>query len=308
MQRTIGELRERVLRHATAPCTETAIPRVTLSVLPQPGSGVSTVFAPVMCMVLQGAKRVTVGDTVLHYDSARYFLASLDIPAMGQVVAASPETPFVAVGLTLDRSALADLIAGMDPELIDREHARAEQSSFAIGTVTADLVQAWTALLDLLDRPDDIETLGPMREREILYRLLRDRLGGMLCQFAQQDGRLARIRRAIGWIRDHHDETLRTATLAEIAGMSVASFHRHFTAATAMSPLQYQKTLRLHAARRLLASGMEANRTAYSVGYESASQFSREYRRFFGAPPLRDAGRLRGQTPSMGPKGPASAS
>ncbi|MBL0914461.1 MAG: helix-turn-helix domain-containing protein [Sphingopyxis sp.] len=139
--------------------------------------------------------------------------------------------------------------------------------------------------------------LAPMREREILYRLLQGPLGHQLCAIAQEDSRLSRVRRAILWMHEHFDKMLPTATLAEIAGMSTASFHRHFKAATAMSPLQFQKTLRLHAARRLLAGGSEASRAAYSVGYESASQFSREYARAFGLPPSRDAERLRGMAP-----------
>lgn len=278
---------------APAPFTDTAIPRVKLGVLSAPGSGISTVFAPVMCLVLQGVKRVTIGDAMLRIDSSSYFIASLDMPATGQVLDASPERPFVAVGLMLDRATLAELIASMPPELIGRESMRAERPGFALGVVTEDLLAAWQGLLALLDRPDDIATLAPMREREILYRLLRGPLGGHLRRFAQEDGRIARVRRSIGWIRDHSEEVLRTAELAEIAGMSVATFHRHFRAATAMSPLQYQKTLRLHAARRLLVSGMDASHVAYSVGYESTSHFSRDYRRAFGVPPSRDGERLR---------------
>lgn len=294
MRAVMGSMLDRVVRHAASPCADTAIPRVSLSILSSPGSGGSTVLTPVTCLILQGRKQVTIGDTVLHYDSASYFVASLDLPATGLVSEASPEQPYVAVGLALDRVMLADLIAGMPPALIGSEPAPDDRACFGVAPVTDDLLEAWARLLALLDQPDDIAVLAEAREREILYRLLRGPLGGHLRQIAQDDSRLERIRRVIDWIRAHYDETLRTGMLAEIAGMSVASFHRHFRAATAMSPLQYQKTLRLHMARRLLVSGLEAGEAAYSVGYESASQFSREYSRAFGVPPSRDTERLAG--------------
>ncbi|MFV3126868.1 AraC family transcriptional regulator N-terminal domain-containing protein [Niveispirillum sp. KHB5.9] len=292
MQDMMETMRRRVLRHAGAPATQTPIARLSLSVLTRPGSGVATIFTPVTCLILQGCKRVTVGETTLEYDSARYFVASLDLPAMGQILEASPDRPYVAVGLTLDRSILADLIASLPPGLIGQEPVMADQPCFGTGPVTVDLLEAWGRLLALMDQPEDVPALAAAREREILYRLLRGPSGGHLCQIAQADSRLARIRHAIEWIGSHFEEPLPTSMLAGIAGMSVASFHRHFRAATAMSPLQYQKTMRLHMARRLLASGMEAGNAAYSVGYESPSQFSREYSRAFGAPPSRDAERL----------------
>lgn len=287
-------MRDRVSRHATSPRTETPIPRLTLSVLTHPGSGVATMLTPVTCLILRGRKQVTVGETMLEYDGARYFVASLDLPATGRVLDASPAEPYLAVGLELDRAILADLIAGLPPGLVNNAPVSGDQPCFGTSAVTRDLLEAWNWLLSLLDQPEDAPVLAAAREREILYRLLRGPLGGHLCQIAQGDSRLARIRRVIDWIGSHYEETLRTGMLAEIAGMSVASFHRHFRAATAMSPLQYQKTVRLHMARRLLASGMEAGEAAYTVGYESASQFSREYSRAFGLPPSRDVERLVG--------------
>lgn len=159
--------------------------------------------------------------------------------------------------------------------------------------VTVELLEAWDHLLALLDNPADIPFLAAAREREVLYRLLQGAHGPILRQVGREDSQLSRVRRAIAWIRRNFDQPLRTEALAGVAGMSVSSFHRHFKAATAMSPLQYQKTLRLQAARRLLTTNTDAARAAYAVGYESASQFSREYARLFGAPPGRDAERLR---------------
>jgi transcriptional regulator GlxA family with amidase domain len=169
----------------------------------------------------------------------------------------------------------------------------AETAAFGVSPVTLPLLDPWLRLLALLDAPADIPVLAPLFEREILYRLLQGPQGGVLRQIALADGRLSQIRRAIMWIRAHYDEPLRIEALAEIAGMSGASFHRHFRAATAMSPLQYQKHLRLQQARRLLIANQDASQAGYAVGYESASQFSREYARAFGASPARDAMRLR---------------
>lgn len=294
MQDLMEIMRGRVLRHATLPGTKTPIPRLTLSVLTQPGSGVATMLTPVTCLILRGRKQVTVGETMLEYDESRHFVASLDLPATGRVLDASPEQPYLAVGLELDRVVLADLIASLPPGLVNNTSVTGDHPCFGTSPVTHDLLEAWSWLLSLLDQPEDVPALAAAREREILYRLLRGPLGGHLCQIAQGDSRLSRIRRVIDWIGSHYEETLRIGMLADIAGMSVASFHRHFRAATAMSPLQYQKTMRLHMARRLLASGMEAGEAAYTVGYESASQFSREYSRAFGMPPSRDVERLVG--------------
>jgi transcriptional regulator GlxA family with amidase domain len=148
-------------------------------------------------------------------------------------------------------------------------------------------------LMRLLDAPNDIRVLAPLLEREILYRLLQGPQGGALRQIVHADSRLGQVRRAICWIRDHFDQPLRIQALAEIAGMSAASFHRHFKAATAMSPLQFQKSIRLQEARRMLMTRHDVARVAYAVGYESASQFSREYARLFGLPPVLDSVRLR---------------
>ncbi|WP_262982725.1 AraC family transcriptional regulator [Sphingobium sp. SCG-1] len=272
---------------------------MTLSTIFKPSTGVSTVHTPVTCLILQGAKRVSIGDAVLQYDNSSYFVASLDVPGTGQILEARPDAPYVAVGMRLDRSALAELVATMPTGLIDHGGTSPGRSSFALSAITPDLLDAWARLLALLDHPEDIAALAAAREREILYCLLKGHLGGQLCQMAQEDSRLARIRRTIHWIQGHYTEELRTVRLSEIAGMSVASFHRHFRAATAMSPLQYQKTLRLQAARRFLAAGWEASRAAYSVGYESATQFSREYSRAFGTPPSRDRMELIGRSTSL---------
>lgn len=255
---------------------------------PSPG-----VFEPMVCVVLQGAKQVLIGDQLLRYDSASYFVATLDLPAQGCIVEATPGQPYIGASMALNRDVLAQLLC----EVPDR--SAGEATGFMVSAMTEELLATWLRLLSLFDHPEETAILGPLIERELLYRLLQGPQGAVLRQLAQADSRLSRIRAAIGWIREHFAAPLRIEALAEIAGMSAASFHRHFKAATAMSPLQYQKALRLQEARRLLITHGDAAATAYRVGYESPSQFSREYARMFGNPPLRDAALLRGSEPAI---------
>ncbi|KMS59338.1 AraC family transcriptional regulator [Novosphingobium barchaimii LL02] len=288
MQETLDRLCRRVRSHTEGMGLETPTPRVALGVSGARGTPVRTVYEPMVCMVLQGAKQVMIGDQLLRYDAASCFVASVELPATGCVMEASSERPYVVATLSLDGDALSSLLAELPPAPPSPPLA-----GFGVAAVTPELLDAWDHLLALLDAPDDIPYLAPAREREVLYRLLQRGHGAMLRQVGRADSRLSQVRRAIDWIRRHYDQALPIGTLAEIAGMSVPSFHRHFKAATAMSQLQYQKTLRQQAARRLLASSSDAARAAYAVGYESASHFSREYARFFGAPPSQDGARRR---------------
>ena len=287
MQEQIEKLRAQALRHAGSGTIETAVRSVAITLSRQTTRPAVGVFQPRCCLVLQGAKEVTIGERRLRYDTNNYFIASLEVPASGCIIEASASRPYIGLSLALDAEALVALIsdapAGQD----------SETSTFAVNPLTTQLLDAWGRLMALLDAPEDIAVLAPMIEREILYRLLQGPQGAVLRQIARSDSRLGQVRRAVAWIREHYDQPLRIETLAELAGMSAASFHRHFKAATAMSPLQYQKCLRLQQARRLLIANQDATRAGYAVGYESASQFSREYARLFGLPPARDAVRLR---------------
>ena len=287
MQDHLTHLRAVASRHAVGRRTETPIPRVAINLGWQTTKPAPGLCDPMLCLVLQGAKEVLIGDRRLRYDPASYFVASVELPVSGCIVQASPDEPYLSVSLALDRDGLAGLLSDV-PVRDDVNGA-----GFAVSPVTAELLDPWLRLLRLLDAPLDIPVLAPLIEREILYRLLQGPQGAVLRQIACADGRLSQVRQAIAWIRTHYDQTLRIESLAEMAGMSAASFHRHFKAATAMSPLQYQKSLRLQHARRLLIANQDASRAGYAVGYESASQFSREYARLFGAPPARDAVRLR---------------
>lgn len=287
MHEELNRLCGLVLRHIQAG-TQHTIAGVRFHSATAPTQPVAGVYEPMLCVVLQGAKNVTIGDRTIRYDTSSYFVASVELPAAGWITEASLEHPYVALGISIDRAMLTDLIAQV-PVLPDTATA-----GFAVNAVTPQMLGSVARLLHLLDTPGDASVLAPMLHREILYRLLQCEAGSTLRQIARADSRLSQVQRAIDWIRDHYDAPLSVDDLAKRAGMSKASLHRHFKAATAMSPLQYQKQLRLQAARRLLVGHTDAQRAAHHVGYESASQFSREYARMFGLPPGRDAERLRG--------------
>lgn len=289
MQQLLTEMSDLVRRHAG----ETGLVRITPNVAVLIAGSVTkptpTVYEPMLCLVLQGAKHVMIGDQLLRYDPASFFIASVELPVSGQIVEASADRPYICASLLLDREELAALIPSV-PEQPDGQTA-----GFGVSPVTQKMLDPWARLLALLDAPEDIPVLAPMLQREILYRLLQGPQGGVLRQIARADSRLSQVRQALLWLRSHFDEAMRVEALAEIAGMSPASFHRHFKAATAMSPLQYQKMLRLQEARRLMVVSASTTQAAYRVGYESTSQFSREYARMFGVSPSRDAERLRGE-------------
>jgi AraC-like DNA-binding protein len=284
-------LRAQALAHAGGYLTGTPIPRVSIVVSPQPTPPTVGVYRPMLCMVLQGAKEATIGGQVLRYDEASYFVASLDLPASGRITEASPERPYICLCLAIDPDQLARLLPDVPLQ------SEPQAPAFAISAVTTELVEVWQRLLGLLDKPGDIAVLAPLFEREILYRLLQGPQGAALRQIVRAGSSMAQLRRAIAWIKEHFQEPIRIEALADLAGMSPATFYRHFKAATAMSPLQYQKNLRLQEARRLLVSNQDAAKTAFAVGYESPSQFSREYARLFGSPPMRDALQLQGARP-----------
>jgi AraC-like DNA-binding protein len=228
---------------------------------------------------------MTVGDRTFHYDPATYFVMSVDLPAVGTVHPAATGEPYLAVSLTLDPAIVAALIRDLPVQICSTLFG----SGFSVAPINGELLNAWIRMLRLMDRPDEIAVLAPAYEREILFRVLQGPLGWMLRDIASPDTSLARIGVAINWIRRNFTEQIRVEALAEMAALSVSAFHRHFKAVTALSPLQYQKRIRLLHARSQLISGQgSATSIAFSVGYESPNQFSREYARLFGLPPSRD--------------------
>jgi AraC-like DNA-binding protein len=284
------ELRTLIERHCVGPRSEPPIPRVTLLRSAAQTGPARVLYEPLFCVVAQGRKQIMIGDRVLIYDAAKYLVVSVDLPASGSIIDASAEEPYLAFSLRLDRAALAELLL----EMADAEDHGAPAAGMAVCPVDPELLDPVIRMLRLLDRPRDLAILAPLAEREILYRLLLGAQGGMLRQIALADSRLSCVSRVIDWIKRNYADPIRVEMLAEIAGMSASSFHRHFKAVTSMSPLQFQKQVRLQEARRLLlAQRTDVGSIGFAVGYESQSQFSREYSRLFGAPPARDAARLR---------------
>jgi len=269
----------------------TAIPGLLLSRRSGPTQPTSHMYEPSICLIAQGAKRVLLGDDTYVYDVHHFLITSVDLPTVVQVIKASREKPCLSLLLKLDQREISQLMA--DSNL---PPPRAQESSrgMAIGEVTLPLLTAFQRLIDLLDEPKDIPILAPIIQREIYYRLLVGDQGVRLRQMASARSHSHQIAQAIEWLKSHYNLPLRIDDLAARVHMSTSAFHHHFRRLTAMSPLQFQKWLRLNEARRLmLTEHFNAATAAFRVGYESPSQFSREYRRFFDEPPLRDIMYLR---------------
>jgi AraC-like DNA-binding protein len=273
-------------RHCRDEMTITAIPRLTLFRSAVVTSPAEVIAKPQFCVVAQGRKRILLGNQTHYYDPASYLVTSAHLPVCGEVVVA----PYLGFTLALDPAMLAGLLLEMPP-LADRN---APSRALAVSKLEKELLEPIVRLVRLLGEPEHLAMLAPLIEREILYRLLTGPRGEMLRHLAAPASQLSQISRAIEWIRTKYDQPVRVDELARFAGMSPPSLHRHFRAVTAMSPLQFQKRIRLHEARRrLLSESADAASVGFRVGYESPSQFSREYRRMFGAPPGRDINRVR---------------
>ncbi|MCW5625691.1 MAG: AraC family transcriptional regulator [Burkholderiales bacterium] len=269
-----------------------AVPNVFLYRSSAPMGLVHGLLMPALCIVAQGRKEVLLGDEVFHYDEANYLLVSVDLPIAGRVTDADPARPYLGLRLDLDPGQIAELLleATLPPTVVQAP-ARALQ----VSPLSSALLDALLRLLRLADTPQDAPILAPLIHREILYRLLFDEQGGRLRQIGLDDSHAQRIAKAISWLKHNFSQPLRIETMARHVNMSPSSLHHHFKAVTAMSPLQYQKQLRLQEARRLMLTEVADAATAgHRVGYESPSQFSREYSRLFGEPPVRDVARLRG--------------
>lgn len=269
----------------------TAIPGLSLFRREERTEPINGLYEPSICLVAEGAKRVLLGEDTYVYDANHYLITSVHLPTIVQIIEASRDRPYLGLRLTFDLRAVSQLMA--DSNL---PAPRAQQSSrgMATGEVTSALLNAFTRLIDLLCEEQDIPILAPVIQREIIYRLLVGDQGARLRQIASAGSQSHQIARVINWLKDNFTEPLRVDDLATQAGMSSSTFHHHFRSMTALSPLQYQKQLRLQEARRLmLADHLDAAAAAFQVGYESPSQFSREYSREFGAPPLRDITNLR---------------
>ena len=278
-------------RYATAEGVQaTSIPRLSVIRASRPTEPLHALHQPALCIVAQGRKQVMLGSQVYLYDAEKYLVVPVDVPVTGQVLEASPDAPYLCLRLDLDPVTLSALV--MESGLPTPPGGDAPGA--ALSPVTPEVLDAAARLLRLLGSPSDAAVLAPLAEREILYRLLTGPQGAQLRQIALADSRLAQVNRAIGWIKENFRGGFRIEAVAEAARMSPSALHHHFRQVTGMSPLQYQKQLRLQEARRLIVGlSLDAASAGHQVGYDSPSQFSREYRRLFGAPPLRDAARLR---------------
>jgi len=288
------ELRALAQRHA-APASRELLPNLTLWSSFEPKPPIPVIYEPMLYFTLQGIKRMTVGERQLDHRPGTFLLASIDVPVVCTVIDCSAERPYMGLALRLNRAAIAALLLDLPARSEGMPDAAQEElEPMSISPSTRAMEDALLRLVQLVEAPEDVALLAPMIERELLYRAFQGEHGRVLRQFARADSRLSQIQRAVKWIREHLAEPMPVETLAGIASMSASSFHRHFKAVTGLSPLAYHKQMRLQEARRrLLAEPGAVASVAFSVGYESASQFSREYTRQFGMPPARDAARLR---------------
>ncbi len=269
----------------------TAIEGLSIHRLNEPSQPKSIMYEPRICVIAQGAKRVMLGEEKYVYDTQHFLLTSVDLPTVVQVITASIEKPYLGLVLKIDHSEISQLM--VDSNL---PSPRPQKSSrgMATGEITLPMLTAFKRLIELLDEPADIPILAPLIRREIFYRLLVSDQGERLRQMASAGSQSHQIARAIDWLKDNFTQPLRIDDLATKVNMSPSTFHHHFRSLTAMTPLQYQKWLRLHEARRLmLTERLNAANAGFHVGYESPSQFSREYCRLFGNSPLRDITNLR---------------
>ena len=281
------ELARKIAAHTrTAGEHATPVPGLTLYCRTSTTPCYPATYEPSLNVFVQGRKRVTLGGTTYLCDESTFLLSSLDLPVVSQIVAASEEVPLLSFLLKLDMTAVREML---NHDEFQTQNGSSEARGMAIGKTTVDLLKPCSRLLDLLDCPEDIAFLSDLIQREIVYRLLRGPQGARLRAIATLGDQSHRTAKAIAWLRANYAKPLRVEELAEVARMGMSTLHHHFRALTAMSPLQYQKQLRLVAAReRMLIEGLDATRAAFEVGYESASQFNREYKRFFGQPPIRD--------------------
>lgn len=281
------ELARKIASHAPSPGEHpTAIPGLVLYRRTTPTACYRATYEPSISVFAQGKKRINLGGTQYLCDASSFLLSSIDVPVESQILEASEEVPLLTMFLRLDLSTVREVLSRED---LPEPETSSQRRGMAVGETTTGLLEACTRLIDLLDTAEDIPFLSHLIQREIIYRILRTPQAERLRAIATSGDLSHRTARAIAWLRANYAKPLHMEDLASIARMGVSTLHHQFRALTAMSPLQYQKQLRLQAARqRMLIDGIDATSAAYEVGYESVSQFNREYSRLFGQPPMRD--------------------
>ncbi|MFT8890596.1 MAG: AraC family transcriptional regulator [Acetobacter papayae] len=288
MTDNLAALQSLVRRHCLQHQVATAIPELTLYSAEAVSEPLTFVSEPQVYVIVQGRQQVMLRDKVFDYDASHYLVTAVDLPVAGCITQATPESPYLALCLALDPAQIAELLLVVNDRQVDPYQACI--MGMGLSPLNSNITDPLLRLLRLLDQPEDISILKPMIMRELLYRILQGDQGCALKQIATAGSALSQISRAIHWMSQHYSEPFDIASVAGIAGMSLSTFHRHFRAATNMSPLQYRTQRRLQEARRRMVSEhIDAAGAAFAVGYESPSQFSREYRRMFGRPPAQDA-------------------
>jgi AraC-like DNA-binding protein len=285
------ELVERIGRVVREDGVEEPLPGLHLARCCVPLQPVHSVVEPSICVIAQGSKEVLLGESRYCYDPSHYLLTTVALPRVSQVLSASKEQPYLSLRLELASSLVSSVAVEAD-HTWSKQHAAV--SAIAVSVLDENLLEAFVRLVRLVDSPTHARMLGPLITREILYWLLMGEQGSRLRHLALQGGYTPDIIQAVKRLRQHFDQPLRIEEIAQDLGMSVSGFHHHFKAVTALSPLQFQKQLRLQEARRLMLSeDLDAASAAYRVGYQDASYFNREYKSLFGIPPMRDVQRLR---------------
>jgi len=291
LQSSREELIERIAQTLPTDGTLDILPSLRLARSSQPTKPIHSVYQPAFCLVAQGRKHALLGDEVFGYDPGHYLIYTVDLPLTFQVKEASVERPYLGVRLNLDSAIVAAVMmeAGLEPK-----KSAASQKALAVSTVDVNLLDAALRLVRLFENPAECQVLAPLIIKEIVFRLLIGGQGARLSHLVTATGDTQRISKAIGFLRENLAQALRMDDLAQELGMSVSSFHHHFKSVTAMSPLQFQKQIRLQEARRLmLGEDLDAASAGFRVGYEDPAYFSREYKKLFGAPPQRDIAKLR---------------
>jgi AraC-like DNA-binding protein len=291
MQINREELIERMLRAADKDALLEVFPGVYIYHSSKPTECVPSVFKPAFCVIAQGSKSVLLNDESFDYDSGHYLISTLDLPIVSNVVEASREKPYLNLRIDLDPVLVASVIMESGPKV---KKSDAAVKAMDVSPLDAELLDAVVKLVRLLDTPEEMKVLAPLIIHEIVYRLLKGAQGARLSHLITTEGDASRVSTAVKKLREKIDQPLKVENLARELGMSVSGFHHHFKAVTAMSPLQYQKQIRLQEARRLmLGEGMDVASVSFRVGYEDPSYFSRDYKKLFGAPPQRDIAKLR---------------
>jgi AraC-like DNA-binding protein len=291
MQINREELIERLTRIAHKNSLLEVFPGIFVYQSTRPSENDIYVLSPAFCVIAQGSKDVLLNDDLFHYDSGHYLISTLDLPIKSSVVEASEEKPYLNLRIDLDPAVVASVMLESN---IAVKKSGSKIKAMDVSPVDADLLDAVVKVVKLLDTPDEMKLFAPSIIREIIYRLLKGRQGERLSHLVTSEGDTRRISKAVKEIREHIDRPLKIEDVARDLGMSVSGFHNHFKSVTAMSPLQFQKQIRLQEARRLmLGEDLDVADASFRVGYEDPSYFSREYKKLFGIPPLRDIAKLR---------------